>query len=82
MMGLLFLAPLNLAGAIGNRWVALMMGLVMLLYFVGADALALARWGAYVSLAEEDSHPAPQPEPEMPPPTLPPIEIVPLEGLA
>jgi hypothetical protein len=82
IMGSLFLAPLNLADAIGGRWVALMMALVMLLYFVGADAMALARWGAYVSLAEEDSHPAPQPEPEMPPPALASIEIIPLEGLA
>lgn len=82
MMGSLFLAPLNLAGTIGSRWIALMMGLLALLYFVGADTLSLARWGAYVSLAEEDSHSAPEPEPEMPPQALAPIEIIPLEGLA
>jgi hypothetical protein len=82
MMGALFLALINLTGVIGNRWIALMMGLVMLLYFVGADTLVLARWGAYVSLAEEDSHPALEPKPEMPPPALAPIEVIPLEGLA
>jgi hypothetical protein len=82
MMGWLFLALLNLTSTFGNRWIAPMMGLVMLLYFVGADTLSLARWGAYVSLAELGSHPAPEPEPEMPPQPLAPIEILPLEGLA
>jgi hypothetical protein len=82
IIGSVFLAPLNLAGAIGSRWIALMMGFVVLLYFVGADALLMARWGAYVSLAEEDSHPAPEPEPEIPPRALAPVEISPLEGLA
>jgi hypothetical protein len=82
IMGALSLAPLNLAGHIGVRWIALMMGLLMLLYFVGADALHLARWGAYVSLAEDDSHPAPEPKPEMQQQSPVPLEIMPLEGLA
>lgn len=80
MMGALFLAPLNLAGTIGARWIALMMGLLALVYLVGADALHLARWGAYVSLADEDSRPAA--EPEMPPQPSALIEIIPLHGLA
>lgn len=79
-MGTVFLAPLNLTGYIGGHWIGGMMGLLALLYFAGADALYLARWGAYVSLAEEDSRPAP--EPEMPPQPSTPIEIIPLEGLA
>jgi uncharacterized membrane protein len=76
----LFLAPLSLMGTVGGRWVALMMGLLALLYFVGADTLSLALWGAYVSLAEDDSHPAL--EPEMPPLAPAPMDIMPLEGLA
>jgi hypothetical protein len=83
-VGVAFLAPLNLAGSIGGRWVALLMGLVLLLYFVGADALHLARWGAYVSLLEDDSHSdlAPEPSAEIPPELPAALEIIPLEGLA
>lgn len=84
-VGAAFLAPLNLAGSIGLRWVALLMGLVLLLYFAGADALHLARWGAYVALAEDDSHPMPEAEltATPPPPDVPAaLEIMPLEGLA
>jgi hypothetical protein len=56
----------------------------LLLYFVGADALQLARWGAYVSLVEDDSHPDPTLEltAEIPPELPAPLEIIPLEGLA
>ena len=82
MMVLLFLAPFNLLGTVGGRWIALMMGFLALLYFAGADALSLARWGAYVSLAEDDSHPVPEPEPEMPSQAPARIDIMPLEGLA
>ncbi len=82
MMVSLSLAPLNLVGTVGGRWIALMMGSLALLYFVGADALSLARWGAYVSLVEDDSHPAPAPQPELPPQAPAPMDIMPLEGLA
>jgi hypothetical protein len=80
-MGVVFVAPLNLVGTIDGRWIALLMGLMLLFYFVGADALLLARWGAYVSLVEDDSHPdlAPELSAEIPPAAL---EIIPLEGLA
>ena len=83
-MAVVLVAPLNLVGTIDGRWIALLMGLVLLLYFVGADALQLARWGAYVSLVEDDSHPDPTLEltAEIPPELPAPLEIIPLEGLA
>jgi len=44
--------------------------------------LYLARLGAYVSLAEDDSHPAPTPEPARPLDANQPADIVPMVGLA
>jgi hypothetical protein len=54
MMGLAFLAPLSWSATIGARWTELLMGLMALVYFAGADLLYLWRLGAYVSLAEDD----------------------------
>jgi hypothetical protein len=75
MMATAVVWPLKLAGTIDHRWIALLMGAGTLVYFSGADLLHLARWGSYVSLAEEDAHPAPAPTPA---PALPSF----LEGLA
>ncbi|MGA7460120.1 MAG: hypothetical protein WBW69_07830 [Candidatus Korobacteraceae bacterium] len=62
MMWLAFLTPLSWSARIGGRWEAVLMGLIALVYFAGADLLYLARLGAYVSLAED--HPSPSsPEP-------------------
>ena len=47
-----------------------MMAVVMLVYFAGADLLYLARLGAYVALAEDDSHPVAPPEEVQPERTL------------
>jgi hypothetical protein len=43
--------------------VLLMMFALLLVYFAGADALYLARLGAYTALAEIDALPAPEPRP-------------------
>jgi len=53
MMWLAFLSPLSWSAKIGGRWTALLMGLMALVYFAGADLLYLARLGSYVSLAED-----------------------------
>jgi hypothetical protein len=81
-MAVVVVAPLNLVGTIDGRWIALLMGLMLLFYFVGADALLLARWGAYASLVEDDSHPEPALSAEIPPELPATLEILPLEGLA
>jgi hypothetical protein len=87
MMWLAFLTPLSWSARIGERPTALLMGLIALVYFAGADLLYLARLGAYVSLAEDHPSPsspelasAPEPPPsyvswpiaETPLPSLPP----------
>ena len=77
IMLMMFLSPLRLAGSIAVGWVLVLMGMVALVYFAGADALYLARLGAYVSLAEDDAHP-----PEEPARIEPPPDLVPLVGLA
>jgi hypothetical protein len=51
------LAPLQLAGKIAPGWIMLILGVIALVYFAGADLLYLARLGAYASLAEDDAHP-------------------------
>ncbi|MGA2904152.1 MAG: hypothetical protein ABSD98_09995 [Candidatus Korobacteraceae bacterium] len=81
-MWLAFLSPLSWSSQIGGRWTALLMAVVALVYFAGADLLYLARLGAYVSLAEDDSHPAPTPEPARPLDANQPADIVPMVGLA
>jgi len=81
-MWLAFLSPLSWISQIGGRWTMLLMIVVALTYFAGADLLYLARLGGYVSLAEDDSHPTPITEPAMPLPSNQPPEILPLVGLA
>jgi hypothetical protein len=79
-MWLVLLAPLSLEGKINDRWIGLLMAMIVLVYFAGADLLKLARWGSYVSLAYEDSRPASVEE--VPSQTVQPSEMLPLEGLA
>lgn len=62
-MFLLLLAPTGLGKHIALGWVLLMMGLLFLIYLAGADALYLARLGAYAALAEIDAQPEPEPAP-------------------
>jgi len=85
-MSFVFLSPLSLLAQIDGRWVALLMGVAALVYFAGVDLLYLARWGSYVSLAEEDANPAPEPEMPLPnsnlSPRNDPPDVIPLVGLA
>jgi hypothetical protein len=77
------LSPLSVAAALGPRWVMLVIGVVAVVYFAGADLLRLAHLGAYVSLAEDDSRPVDPLEPATPTSASgSPIEILPMEGLA
>jgi hypothetical protein len=62
-MFLLVLAPTSLGNRVAVAWVLLVMGLMFLVYLAGADALCLARLGAYAALAEIDAQPDPEPEP-------------------
>ena len=70
MMGVACLAPVSWSATIGGRWTAVLIGVIALLYFAGADWLYLVRLAAYVSLAEDDSGPSPElaalPEPSPP----------------
>ena len=66
-MLLLVLAPTSLGRHIAVGWVLMMMALLSLVYFAGADALYLARLGAYAALAEIDAQPAPAVGPAAPP---------------
>lgn len=59
-MFFLVLAPTNLGKNIAIGWVLLMMFGLLLIYFAGADALYLARLGAYVALAEIDAQSQPE----------------------
>jgi hypothetical protein len=81
-MWLAFLSPLSFSQEIGPRWVALLMAAVVLVYLAGADLLRLARWGAYVSLAEDDSRPVLAAPPVIPPEHAAPSSIEPIMGLA
>ncbi len=65
-MFFLVLAPTGLGNRIAIGWVLLMMGALFLVYLAGADALYLARLGAYATLAEIDAQPEPEPQPEPP----------------
>jgi hypothetical protein len=78
-MALAFLSPVNLAASIGARWVMLLMAVVAVVYFIGADALHLARLAAYVSLAGDDARPTEESVSAEP---VPPPDLVPLVGLA
>ena len=72
------LAPLQLVHHIARGWIGLIMAIVALIYFAGADLLYLARLGAYVSLAEDDSHPAETLEQTIPPELLPSPDVAPI----
>ena len=74
-MCLAVLAPLRLAHHIARGWIALIMAIVALVYFAGADLLYLARLGAYVALAEDDARPAEMPEEVRPAEPLAPPNI-------
>jgi hypothetical protein len=76
-MFLVFLSSLKLKHHIPSGWIVLIMVVVALVYFAGADLLYLARLGAYTSQAEDDSHPAEAPEETIPPEALPPANITP-----
>ena len=75
MMWLAFLSPLSWAARIGGGWTLLLMGLIALVYFAGADLLALVRLASYVALLEDGSEPQMEECTPLP-------EIMPLEGLA
>jgi hypothetical protein len=62
-MLLLVLAPTGLGKHVAIGWIILVMFVLCLIYFAGADALNLARLGAYAALAEIDAQPAREPEP-------------------
>jgi|SRR5208283_3657276 len=81
-MCVVFLSSLKLKHHIASGWMALIMALVALVYFAGADLLYLARLGAYVSLAEDDSRPAEALEEILPPEALPPANITPVSETA
>ncbi len=56
-------------------WVLLMMGVLFLIYLAGADALYLARLGAYAALADIDAHPDPEPLPQPDPQSPAPLNL-------
>jgi hypothetical protein len=66
-MFLLVLSPITLGKHLAVGWVLLLMAVLSSIYFAGADALYLARLGAYAALAEIDLQPTPEPAPEPPP---------------
>jgi len=80
-MFFLVLAPTGLGKHVAIGWVLLLMGLLFLIYLAGADALCLARLGAYAALADIDAEPEPEPEPTPSPepqpwaPYLPPEKV-------
>ena len=62
-MFLLVLVPTSLFKHVAMGWILLLMSFLFLIYLAGADALYLARLGAYAALAEIDAQPSPAPEP-------------------
>ena len=81
-MCLAFFSPLNWREQIGAHGILLVMAGVALVYFAGDDWLHLSRLAAYVSLAEDDSHPLASVENAPPPQAAPVVEMAPLLGLA
>jgi tetrahydromethanopterin S-methyltransferase subunit E len=77
-MFLLILAPTNLSKHLAVGWILLMMGFFFVIYLAGADALYLARLGAYTTLAEIDTQPEPEPVPN--PSPEPAAPVYPIEG--
>jgi hypothetical protein len=57
-MFFLVMAPTELGKHLAVGWVLVMMFALLLVYFAGADALYLARLGAYATLAEMDGQPS------------------------
>ena len=82
-MFFLVLAPTNLGKNIAIGWVLLMMFALLLIYLAGADALYLARLGAYAALADTDGQPADVPDsaPPMPVMPSPPVEPIPAQSV-
>ena len=74
-MFFLVLAPTSLGKHIAIGWVLLMMVFLFSIYLAGADALYLARLGAYAALAEIDTHPASEPEPAPEPASGAPLNL-------
>jgi hypothetical protein len=74
-MLLLVLSPTSMGRHVAVGWILLLMFLLSLIYFAGADALCLARLGAYAALAEIDAEPEPgavsEPAPEPASPVFP-----------
>jgi hypothetical protein len=71
----LVLAPISLGKHLAVGWIILLMFVLSLLYFAGADALYLARLGAYAALAEIDAQATPEPEPTPEPDSGSPINF-------
>jgi hypothetical protein len=74
-MFFLVLAPTSLGKHLAVGWVILLMFGLSLIYFAGADALYLARLGAYTALAEIDAQPAPESAPEPEPQSGAPLNL-------
>ena len=79
------LAPTGLGKHIALGWQLILMGLLALIYFAGADALYIARLGAFTALADIDSQPVPEPESVLDPkpwtPYVPPQNTTGIEPL-
>ena len=74
-MFFLVLAPTGLGKHVAVGWIILLMSMLCLIYFAGADALYLARLGAYAALAEIDAQPLPEPEPTPEPDSGTPLNL-------
>ncbi len=72
-MFFLVLAPTGLGKHVAIGWQFLLMGILFLIYLAGADALILARLGAYAALADIDAQPEPEPHLESDPQSAAPI---------
>jgi hypothetical protein len=57
-MTMFLFAVVSLSKYVAPGWIMLLMGLVALIYFAGADLLYLARLGAYAALAGESDQQA------------------------
>ena len=78
-MFFLVLAPTGLGKHVTIGWQLLMMFALFLVYLAGADALYLARLGAYATLADIDAQPESAPELSPAPPPQPWTPYVPPE---
>jgi hypothetical protein len=55
------LATTGLGKHVALSWQLVLMGFLLMIYFAGADALYVARLGAYAALADINAQPTPQP---------------------